>query len=302
MPAPNNKTKEDTSLAGRLQTSADATPSPKTEPTTTGPAAAGHNEAAGAAPSTTMDDACSWCLEFDRGVMTLPCLHCLCLSCLQQVWQGSHATTTTTAAAATTTAATTPTASHFNCPICWVSVSSDVVTLDEEDTHDGEAVPAGTCQTCRKTPAFHQCLDCQKALCPDCSAAHKRSQHLLLPVVKDADRSGVATCPKHGEAYDLTHFCSQCKEPLCRICLRRHACQTVVGSVMTLYEAAKLVRCVCVCLCVCVGGCVCVCACLCVCVCVRARVCVCVCVCVCVYVCVCARACVCVCVRECVCA
>ena len=162
--------------------------------------------------------------RFDKPKM-LPCLHSVCLSCLN-LWQKQMGAS-----------------NEVTCPQCRqvCPVPAEGVQglpdnflinslLDYVDQHDesGDGKKCDICGSESPTSEVIRCVDCSMFLCSACTASHKKipstAGHQLIPMAEFdslsvADRLNLSSpmCSKHPTAR-LEFFCMKCKTPVCTQC------------------------------------------------------------------------------------
>ncbi|XP_052475243.1 E3 ubiquitin-protein ligase TRIM33 [Carassius gibelio] len=130
----------------------------------------------------------------------LPCLHIVCNSCLTKIC---------------TDGAT------RDCPLCAQSFCLSEVTECAifEDTSNNNKIPK--CAGCEESEVSGWCVQCEEALCLDCTSAHHRVKvtrdHEVTPKKPPTGWIQRRPCPSHTQE-SLRFFCLVCEELTCKDC------------------------------------------------------------------------------------
>ncbi|XP_016085699.1 E3 ubiquitin-protein ligase TRIM33-like [Sinocyclocheilus grahami] len=130
----------------------------------------------------------------------LPCLHIVCNTCLTKIC---------------TDGAT------QDCPLCAHSFCLSEVTECAifEDASKNNKVPK--CAGCEESEVSGWCVQCEEALCLDCTSAHRRVKvtrdHEVTPKKPPTGWIQRRRCPSHTQE-SLRFFCLVCEELTCKDC------------------------------------------------------------------------------------
>ncbi|XP_042628568.1 transcription intermediary factor 1-alpha-like [Cyprinus carpio] len=130
----------------------------------------------------------------------LPCLHIVCNTCLTKIC---------------TDGAT------QDCPLCAQSFCLSEVTECAifEDTSNNNNIPK--CGGCEESEVSGWCVQCEEALCLDCTSAHRRVKvtrdHEVTPKKPPTGWTQRRRCPSHTQE-SLRFFCLVCEELTCKDC------------------------------------------------------------------------------------
>ncbi|XP_066284807.1 E3 ubiquitin-protein ligase TRIM56-like [Branchiostoma lanceolatum] len=175
---------------------------------------------------------CSVCLEEYDEPKTLPCSHCFCRKCLENVLDSAKEGRRRT---------------RLSCPSCRQEARLQGRGVqDLEDSHflrklkkvvstrtamlgDADRACCGLCQ-CKEATATAYCKGCEQNLCKDCSHTHRvisdaASEHELLQVSDPTDQNSKATDatspPSRSEDQRKIHLfmCGPCELLVCLHCV-----------------------------------------------------------------------------------
>ncbi|XP_053312808.1 tripartite motif-containing protein 45 [Spea bombifrons] len=168
---------------------------------------------------------CPGCLEMFSDPRVLPCLHTLCMNCLDKLEPFGAAGKGPQG----------QTQKSLLCPVCdsevllpLAGVKGLVPDLAAQEEVLLERLQSGghemTCDLCGESRAEKRCQDCKANMCEFCCQAHRRQKrtanHLLVPV-RDLPPglclSPVPCCSAH-PLEELRLFCEPCAVPSCRDC------------------------------------------------------------------------------------
>ncbi|XP_044140244.1 tripartite motif-containing protein 45 [Bufo gargarizans] len=168
---------------------------------------------------------CPQCQESFSDPRVLPCLHTLCMSCLQSLEPFSMQERGQKPA----------TQQSVLCPVCDSEVSlppggipdlipdllAQTEVLLERLRRGGDEMP---CDLCGDGKGERRCLDCRVTMCEFCCLAHRRQKrtagHSLLPLQDlppGSSLSPAPVCTLH-PLEELRLFCESCALPSCRDC------------------------------------------------------------------------------------
>ncbi|CAN2387701.1 Tripartite motif containing 45 [Pristimantis euphronides] len=168
---------------------------------------------------------CPQCQDMFSDPRVLPCLHTLCMSCLQSLEPFSTLER----------GQKLETQQSVLCPVCDSEVSlppggirhllpdllAQTAVLLEQLRCGGDKMP---CDLCGDGKGERRCQDCRVTMCEFCCLAHRRQKrtagHLLLPLQDlppGSSLSPVPVCTLH-PLEDLRLFCESCGLPSCRDC------------------------------------------------------------------------------------
>ncbi|XP_069786670.1 protein PML-like [Narcine bancroftii] len=173
---------------------------------------------------------CGVCSNLLRRPKLLPCLHSICLECLENVWAGKNLAT---------------------CPICSAPADRDVTKIQDNaflanllSKHQlwqrigaGLGICCDLCQACGiDEPATSLCFQCDQFLCLRCYHSHQLLTEKLGHLVKLLDNLKVLSyeefltlvwnekqivCPMHTDQ-QISFFCKTCSTSICCNCLLLH--------------------------------------------------------------------------------
>ncbi|XP_059423955.1 tripartite motif-containing protein 66-like [Carassius carassius] len=130
----------------------------------------------------------------------LPCLHIVCNTCLTEICTDG---------------------AIQDCPLCAQSFCLSEVTECAifEDTSNNNKVPK--CGGCEESEVSGWCVQCDEALCLDCTSAHRRVKvtrdHEVTPKKPPTGWIQRRRCPSHIQE-SLRFFCLICEELTCKDC------------------------------------------------------------------------------------
>ncbi|XP_052434208.1 E3 ubiquitin-protein ligase TRIM33 [Carassius gibelio] len=130
----------------------------------------------------------------------LPCLHIICNTCLTKICADG---------------------AIQDCPLCAQSFCLSEVTECAifEDTSKNNKVPK--CGGCEESEVSGWCVQCEEALCLDCTSAHRRVKvtrdHEVTPKKPPTGWIQRRRCPSHTQE-SLRFFCLVCEELTCKDC------------------------------------------------------------------------------------
>ncbi|XP_039376380.1 tripartite motif-containing protein 45 isoform X3 [Mauremys reevesii] len=183
---------------------------------------------------------CPLCTELFLAPKILPCLHTFCMACLEQLepfsvlgFQAEDSDSTSDGSWLQ---------DHHQpllsvlCPVCDTEVdlppggitdlTTDHLAMNEVLLETLQAQgPGMLCDLCVDGEAVKHCPTCKANLCHFCCQAHRRQKKTASHAVVDLeDLKGYSRteksilCPSH-PSEDLTLFCEQCEQPVCRDCV-----------------------------------------------------------------------------------
>ena len=154
---------------------------------------------------------CPICLDEVQDSRVLPCIHSLCLKCLEDYCRSKNKLP----------------GDNIPCPECrneFHIPKTGVAGLTAR-THDKEAVPSATCEACsyelHGTPSTSYCIDCDQKLCERCSIPHLKwrgGPHDVktLDALSPKHMIGGYYCGKHKERVKI--YCLDCESSMCSMC------------------------------------------------------------------------------------
>ncbi|XP_076446629.1 uncharacterized protein LOC143283997 isoform X2 [Babylonia areolata] len=192
------------------------------------------------------DVSCSVCTESRRYLKKLPCRHCFCEYCLQQI-VNQHTENNP--------------AGHFPCPLCRARISipergasdfpistagnTPALQLDEmADTLarvTSQSMVKGRCEGCGEEDSRYTCVQCQKEVCEYCRHDHHQHPLLLVPSQNSLVLHGhqaASRCSRH-PSQDVRFFCLSCQQLLCDFCHRDSHAKHRVKSLSQAAASAK---------------------------------------------------------------
>ncbi|XP_067402467.1 E3 ubiquitin-protein ligase TRIM45 [Emydura macquarii macquarii] len=183
---------------------------------------------------------CPLCTELFSAPKILPCLHTFCMACLEQLepfsvfgFQGEDSDSTSDRSWLQDQQ---PPPLSILCPVCDTEVDLPPGGIDDLTTNHlvmNEVLlesrqaqgPRMRCDLCVDEEAVKHCPTCKANLCRFCCQAHRRQKKTASHAVVDLeDLKGYSQtrkpvlCPSH-PSEDLTLFCEQCDQPVCRDCV-----------------------------------------------------------------------------------
>ncbi len=156
----------------------------------------------------------------------LPCLHSVCLSCLEQ-WQQKGGATDEVTCPQCRKMSPIPPEGIQSLPDNFL-INSLLDYVDQQSGSDDESRKCDICGTSSPNSEVMRCVDCSMFLCGTCTASHKKipstANHQLIPMAEFAGM-GVAEklnlaspmCSKHPTSR-LEFFFTKCKVPICTQC------------------------------------------------------------------------------------
>ncbi|XP_078277717.1 protein PML-like [Rhinoraja longicauda] len=173
---------------------------------------------------------CGVCCNQLRSPKLLPCLHSVCLECLQNVWAGQDFAT---------------------CPICSAPTDGNITKVQDntllanlvskvqlrQRIDSGLGIWCNLCQACgSEEPATCLCFTCDQFLCRKCFHGHQLLTEKHGHTVKSLENLKAlsceefailsmhekqAVCPEHKDQ-QISFFCKTCSTSVCCKCLLLH--------------------------------------------------------------------------------
>ncbi|XP_077663472.1 E3 ubiquitin-protein ligase TRIM45 isoform X2 [Eretmochelys imbricata] len=183
---------------------------------------------------------CPLCTELFLAPKILPCLHTFCMACLEQLEPfsvlGFQAEDSDLTSDGSWLQDHNQPPLSVLCPVCDTEVdlppggindlTTDHLAMNEVLLETLQAQgPGMLCDLCVDGEAVKHCPTCKANLCHFCCQAHRRQKRTASHAVVDLeDLKGYSRtekpilCPSH-PSEDLTLFCEQCEQPVCRDCV-----------------------------------------------------------------------------------
>ncbi|KAJ8311635.1 hypothetical protein KUTeg_010990 [Tegillarca granosa] len=194
---------------------------------------------------------CPICLEEFKTPKYLPCLHSFCESCLNSYIISALKSESRGKSGKT----------EFHCPVCREVVTPPVpsvkyqewaqqfplnhllVALMDQNKLKAKVKLCDPCKAIDDAPAVSWCVDCNEAMCQNCTSVHKRQKMSRDHVLKNIDEmqtipvvTSLQMCENH-KGKTVEAFCSDHNQPCCATCVAIH--HRKCDHVTTLEEAAR---------------------------------------------------------------
>ncbi|KAJ8309636.1 hypothetical protein KUTeg_012815 [Tegillarca granosa] len=194
---------------------------------------------------------CPFCLEEFKTPKYLPCLHSFCESCLNSYIISALKSERRSKSGQ----------KEFYCPVCREMVTPPVlsvkhqewaqqfplnhllVALMDQNKLKAKVKLCDPCKAIDDVPAVSWCVDCNEAMCQNCTSVHKRQKMSRDHVLKNIDEmqtipvvTSLQMCENH-KGKSVEAFCSDHNQPCCATCVAIH--HRKCDHVTTLEEAAR---------------------------------------------------------------